>query len=113
MEDTDGLLLGMLLGYIDQHQTLLDVCDFEVDIATRRRWIHHITDTIQKLHAAGVILGESKAENILVDKDDNISIIDFGWSYTRGWVDPEKAGTEEGDLQGLGRITELLEKEWD
>lgn len=45
-----------------------------------------------------------KSDNILVDKSDEIWMIDFGGGYTRGWVDSEIAETVEGDRQGLQKI---------
>jgi hypothetical protein len=44
----------------------------------------------------------------LIDKNDDAWIVDFGGSYTLGWVDKEKAGTLEGDMQGLTKIMEIL-----
>ena len=49
-----------------------------------------------------------KAANVLIDKDNNAWIIDFGGGYTEGWVDRDKAGTVEGDLQGLANIMDFI-----
>ncbi|KAK1948708.1 hypothetical protein LY78DRAFT_39560, partial [Colletotrichum sublineola] len=56
----------------------------------------------------GIIWGDVKAENVLIDREDNAWIIDFGGSYTPGWVDKEKAGTLAGDAQGLAKILDIL-----
>ena len=61
------------------------------------------------LHSHDIIWGDAKADNFLVDSDDNLWIIDFGGSYTEGWVDEELAETEEGDWMGVGKTVEALE----
>lgn len=60
------------------------------------------------LHYQSIIWGDAKADNILIDTQDNAWIIDFGGSYTLGWVDAEKAGTIEGDMQGLAKIMDII-----
>ncbi|KAK2668010.1 hypothetical protein RAB80_017201 [Fusarium oxysporum f. sp. vasinfectum] len=52
------------------------------------------------LHEEGIVWGDAKPDNVLIDKDENAWIIDFGGSYTPGWVDEDKAETFEGDYQG-------------
>lgn len=72
------------------------------------RWARQIKVTLKWLHECGIIWGDVKAQNVLIDKEDNAWIIDFGGSYTTGWVDKEKAGTLEGDMQGLEQIMKIL-----
>ncbi len=74
----------------------------------RRRWAPHVDGSIKKLHQQGIIWGDAKAENVLIDKNDDAWVIDFGGSYTPGWVDPDKAGSLEGDIQGLEMIIDML-----
>ena len=45
----------------------------------------------------------------MVDKNDELWIIDFGGSYTEGWVDAELSDTLEGDEQGLEKVQQALE----
>lgn len=49
-----------------------------------------------------------KPDNILVDDSDDLWFIDFGGSFTYGWVDEDKAETIEGDCQGMERIIQFL-----
>lgn len=77
-------------------------------ISSRRRWASQIDGSIKKLHQESIIWGDVKAENVPIDKNDDAWVIDFGGSYTPGWVDPEKAGSLEGDLQGLENIMGML-----
>ncbi|RAH60589.1 hypothetical protein BO85DRAFT_467080 [Aspergillus piperis CBS 112811] len=72
-------------------------------------WIFKaIRNMIGKLHAAGIVWGDAKPDNILVGADDNLWIIDFGGGYTHGWVDEDKEGTMEGGSQALSRIVNFL-----
>ncbi|KAL2754742.1 hypothetical protein ACRALDRAFT_211468 [Sodiomyces alcalophilus JCM 7366] len=72
------------------------------------RWACELDACVAELHKAGLVWGDAKPENILVDGKDNIWIIDFGGGYTDGWVDKEKAETTEGDRQGVARIKAFL-----
>ena len=44
----------------------------------------------------------------MVDENENLWIIDFGGSYTEGWVDPELSETKAGDKMGLEKIVNAL-----
>lgn len=60
------------------------------------------------LHENNIIWGDAKADNFMVDEDDRLWIIDFGGSYTEGWVDPELSETVEGDDMGVEKIVNAL-----
>lgn len=74
----------------------------------RRKWLDQITRSIEGLHACGVVWGDAKPDNVLIDSQDDAYLIDLGGGYTKGWVDQEVANTVEGDLQGLQRVSEFL-----
>jgi hypothetical protein len=40
---------------------------------------------------------------------DDAWVIDFGGSYTEGWVDEELKETPEGDEQAVARILKFLD----
>ncbi|KAG5658598.1 hypothetical protein KAF25_010779 [Fusarium avenaceum] len=103
--DDCNFILGLLLTYIDNGDRPLstrihpdDPDDPPAEI--RERWVGQLDDTLSGLHKAGIVWGDVKAENVLVDKDNNAWISDFGGGYTKGWVDKEIAGTVKGDLMG-------------
>ena len=70
----------------------------------RKKWAGQIRSIVQQLHDIGVVWGDAKPGNILIGKKDNAWIIDFGGSWTEGWVDPELTDSMKGDLQALKRI---------
>lgn len=74
----------------------------------RTRWASQVDDTLTQLHDAGIVWGDAMPEEVLVDRNDDAWIADFGRGYTEGWVECELAGTKEGDLQALGRITKFI-----
>lgn len=109
--DDDKLLLGLLLHYIDcKASTLQHTVTPEVSLSMRQYWAAEIEETIARLHEAGIIWGDAKAANILVDAHNDPWIIDFGGSYTPGWVEKDLAETLEGDKQGLSRILDYIFK---
>ncbi|KAI0452436.1 hypothetical protein F5B21DRAFT_526861 [Xylaria acuta] len=109
-EDSHGTrLVGLLLTYIENKGTMEDLAPWsDCTNEERARWLRQISDSVQSLHAAGVVWGDVKPGNVLIGKDGNAYLIDFGGSYTRDWVDEDKMETVEGDLQGVKRIEEWL-----
>jgi hypothetical protein len=105
-----GAFYGLLLTYIDSKPCSLrsHVDPTEPDVSLRARWANQVEAAVSALHAAGIVWGDVKAENVLIDKDDNAWIIDFGGGYTRGWVDQQLAGTVEGDVAGLAKLREFI-----
>ncbi|EJP61465.1 protein kinase subdomain-containing protein [Beauveria bassiana ARSEF 2860] len=107
VRDGNGLA-GMLFSWIENKGVLSKARAEQSAIELRRHWAAQIRGTVQLLHDQNIIWGDVKAENVLIDMDDNAWVIDFGGSYTLGWVDKEIAGTVEGDLQGLSKIMSML-----
>ena len=108
-------LVGLLLTFIETKKELLRMgtlsygircenCDPEM----RSRWADDIDAAVAALHGAGIVWGDAKPDNILVDDDDDVWIVDFGGSYTDGWVDEDESETMEGDRQGVERIKAFL-----
>jgi len=110
VSDENGAFFGLLLTYIDHKAGPLSnrVDPTEPDVALRTRWANPVEVAVSALHAAGIVWGDVKAENVLIDGDDNAWIIDFGGGYTRGWVDEKIAGTVQGDVTGLAKLKEFI-----
>ncbi|KAF9776138.1 hypothetical protein IL306_005725 [Fusarium sp. DS 682] len=112
MEDC-GIILRFLLTYVDNRgcplSTKIDPEDpDDPPPAVREKWMGQIDAAISGLHNAGIVWGDVKAENVLIDQDDNAWITDFGGGYTRGWVDKEVAETMEGDRMGMAKLREFI-----
>ena len=102
-------LLGILLTPISTPTPLTNLLHPTTPRSLRQKWSKEATRIKSHLHANGIVWGDAKADNFLVDAHDELWIIDFGGSYTAGWVDPEACETEEGDDMGVGKIVDALE----
>lgn len=104
-------IVGILEDYIQPSPEASNLQRFDVGTVAksrRRKWASQIQQSLSMLHELGVVWGDGKAENILIDIDDNALIIDFGGSWTEGWVDKELADTIQGDQQALEKIVQFL-----
>ncbi|KAF6516162.1 hypothetical protein HZS61_004903 [Fusarium oxysporum f. sp. conglutinans] len=109
VRDQTGQAFGLLLNYIDcGHRTLLCAAQSDTSRELRQTWAQQVHDMVQQLHAAGIVWGDAKPGNVLVDQKNDAWLIDFGGGYTNGWVPKELSGTVEGDLQALKKINEFL-----
>jgi len=102
-------VMGMLLENIDAPTPLTKLLRSSVDEEKRRIWSEKSAAYVSLLHDNGIIWGDAKADNFMVDANDELWIIDFGGSYTEGWVDPDISETLEGDDMGLEKIQAALE----
>ncbi|KAL5400321.1 hypothetical protein PMIN03_012470 [Paraphaeosphaeria minitans] len=103
-------LIGLLISYIE--------CDPRKALSCRgvpadneslcNEFIRQVSHSVEVLHAHDIVWGDAKADNVLVDVHNNAWLIDFGGSFTQGWVDEELKETKPGDLQGLQRIENFL-----
>ncbi|KAK2020571.1 hypothetical protein LX32DRAFT_678214 [Colletotrichum zoysiae] len=103
-----NMLMGMLFTWIDATGVLGRARAENSSSDMRKRWAAQISTSLEKLHDRDITWGDAKADNVLIDRDNNAWVIDFGGSYTPGWVDKEKAGTLAGDAQGLAKILDIL-----
>lgn len=112
MDDHD-FILGLLLSHINCADRPLsarvhpDVPD-DPPPAIRHRWMEQLESALGALHDRGIVWGDAKAENVLIDRDNIAWITDFGGGYTEGWVDKELAETVDGDLMGMAKMKRLL-----
>ncbi|CAD0094334.1 unnamed protein product [Aureobasidium mustum] len=106
--DSKTDIMGFLQTHIAGAEPLTHLLDSDVPQAKRDRWASESEKMIELLHQHDFIWGDAKADNFMVDKDDKLWIIDFGGSYTEGWVDPELNETVEGDEMGMRKIVNAL-----
>lgn len=60
----------------------------------RRKWFDSMVQTVKILHSNNIIWGDVKADNVVIDRQQNAWLIDFGGGVTWGWVDEEFWGNE-------------------
>ncbi|KAJ4987909.1 protein kinase-like domain-containing protein [Stagonosporopsis vannaccii] len=108
-EDHDDEIMGFLLSHIEAPVPLTELLKESVAQEKRDEWSRKSQEYVDTLHKHDIVWGDAKADNFMVDAEDELWIIDFGGSYTEGWVDPELAETLEGDEQGVERVRDALE----
>ena len=108
-----GLVAGLLLTYLDARREndgyLFADRLLYTPIPLRERWAHQIQETVAQLHGAGLVWGDAHDANVMIDRNEDAWLMGLGGcAYTHGWVDKDKAGTKEGDLQGVAEIVGQL-----
>ncbi|CAJ0546764.1 Ff.00g013910.m01.CDS01 [Fusarium sp. VM40] len=123
---SDAIRIPQLLGYV-HHKDTKQILGFlrqwvpgrrlsNIDITSategkRQKWTSQIRETIESLHKHGLVWGDGKSSNIIIDEQDDAWLIDFGGGSTQGWADEELAETKEGDEQALTKIAQLLNED--
>lgn len=107
-EDSRTHAIGFLQQDIPDPTPLTNKLDAEVPQEKREAWASEAERMKNVLHDHDIIWGDAKADNFLVDKNDKLWIIDFGGSWTEGWIDPELNETVEGDDMALEKVTNAL-----
>ncbi|KAI8715040.1 Protein kinase domain-containing protein [Fusarium sp. LHS14.1] len=106
-----GDIIGLLHDWVlpsSYGSTLRDMDISAVPRELKKRWLDQIRQTVDKLHEIGVVWGDGKASNVVVDQEDNIWLINFAGGWTEGWVDEELANSMDGDDQAVKNITRFL-----
>ena len=104
-------LVGILVTYVENKGNLGDVTVLRDSTNENRlRWSTQIRDTVARLHEAGVVWGNAKPANVLIDMKGDAWLVDLGGRFNRGWVDEDKKDTVEGDLQGVQKIDDWLQE---
>ncbi|PHR65653.1 MAG: hypothetical protein COA51_05100 [Idiomarina sp.] len=112
---TMSLVNGTVLNQaLDNHPAAPDII----------KWFQQLIGALQSCHESGVIHGDLKPDNLLIDNDGNLSIIDFGIGRTldesttqfgsTGFIAPELARSHQvttaSDRYALGKILALMLK---
>ena len=102
---------GILLHFVDDARVIRNV--EQLSATDCEKWTVQITGAVRYLHEKGLVWGDAKPSNVLIDKNDNAVVVDFGGGYTEGWVDEANQETVRGDLQGLARIVSYMRMKCD
>jgi len=106
--DDHSKIMGFLQTEIPNPVPLTLKLDTEVPQELRDGWAAETQRVIDVLHEHDIVWGDAKADNFMVDENDELWIIDFGGSYTEGWVDPKLVESMEGDDMGVEKIANAL-----
>lgn len=111
VQDSKSHIIGLLLHHIQVGDTLHDKLTGPGPIhsGAKEKWKRQVKGTVEALHGSGIVWGDAKAGNVLVDTAGDTWVTDFGGGRTEGWFDRDKAGTIEGDLQGLRAIMDFID----
>lgn len=101
-------ILGFLQTDIKNPTPLTLKLDPSIPQRQRDEWATEADRMKAVLHKNGIVWGDAKADNFMVDEDEQLWIIDFGGSYTEGWVDQDLNETEAGDDMGVVKIVNAL-----
>ncbi|PKY00347.1 hypothetical protein P168DRAFT_300131 [Aspergillus campestris IBT 28561] len=105
----EGRIIGLLLSWINcRNKTLACALGPETSSTLRVKWDSQLTAALKCLNEAGIVWGDVKAANTLIDDNEDAWIVDFGGGYTQGWMRKDQMETIEGDQAGLLEIKELL-----
>ncbi len=74
----------------------------------RRKWAAQIEHTVQELHRHGIVWGDAKPGNVVIDIHDNAWVLDFGGGGTPPWMEMSLLETKEGDLHAVAKIKDGL-----
>ncbi|KAI9824721.1 MAG: hypothetical protein M1819_000816, partial [Sarea resinae] len=104
-------VVGFLMDFIDTSESFRQLAKSMCKVTQSRRetWMEQIERIVCYIHRNGEVWGDAKPDNLLLDKDDNVWLIDFGGSRTEGWVDEAVENTTEGDLMAVSRIRSFFE----
>lgn len=105
-----------------QGTLLAEVLDNQIDAEQAIRWFQQIVDALQACHQAGIIHGDIKPANCLVNDEGDLIIVDFGIGsqdgdsptthFSAGYTAPELArshrATHASDRYALGKLLGLL-----
>ena len=108
VDDSKTEAMGFLMTEIEEPRPLTHMLDDEVPQSKRDKWAAESARIKEVLHEHKIVWGDAKADNFMVDKHDDLWIIDFGGSFTTGWIDPELMESMEGDDMGVERIVNAL-----
>lgn len=103
----NGHIIGLVREWIPSGVLggcLKAVCTSTTGKERREKWAAQIREMVDQLHEMGLVWGDGKPSNVIIDSNDNAWLIDLAGGWTDGWVDEEIADTVAGDEQTVRNI---------
>lgn len=94
--------MGLLMEYIDGKT--LQYRSKDAPEVLKKKWIDQIEATLGRLHEIGIVWGDAKPDNAMIDVSEDVVLVDFGGGYTPEYIPHELQQTAQGDLIGLDHI---------
>ncbi|KAJ3461264.1 hypothetical protein MRS44_009817 [Fusarium solani] len=73
-------IIGLLRDWVQPSSSGSTLQDMDISALPRelkKKWSDQLCETVDKLHELGVVWGDGKASNVVVDQESNIWLIDF------------------------------------
>ena len=106
--DGEETLLGFLM--VPVEGSMLYIAAPKASEKDRLKWIGQVEDTVQRLHAHGIVWGDAQFKNIMVNSAGDAIVVDFGGGFAPEYIGLELMNTKEGDLMALEKMkAEVLE----
>lgn len=98
--------IGMLITWITSPDMgiHLQSPSFHGQPELHRKWAKQGTAIVQELHDNDMVWGDVNPMNVVIDKNLNAWVIDFGGMNNVEFVDEENRETVAGDEQGISRL---------
>ncbi len=91
----EGLVAGLLLTDVNHRLEngglLFEDHLLHTPIPLRERWATQIQETVAQLHNANLVWGDAKAENVMIDKNNDAWLIDLGRARMPPFTSPPSA----------------------
>ena len=104
--DDKGTLMGFLLECIEG-DTLAERMEAS-PVGMRRKWFRQVQGTVGRLHELGIVWGDVKPDNVMINAEGDAVVVDFGGGYTPEYIEPELQQTLQGDLVALDHMAQVL-----
>ncbi|KAM6511302.1 hypothetical protein FALCPG4_016304 [Fusarium falciforme] len=95
-DDDPNYMMGLLMEYIDG-KTLRERPRGAPDVL-KTKWIDQVEATLRRLHEVGIVWGDVKPDNAMIDVSEDAVLVDFGGGYTPEYIPHELQQTLQGDL---------------
>jgi hypothetical protein len=100
------MTIGLLFDLIPSIGESLQSCQCKMAFEHHAKWKQQVIAIVKELHSHDIVWGDVYDGNIAIDTNFDAWVVDFGSGWIEDFVDRKKAGTKEGDWQGVQRISE-------
>lgn len=73
-------------------------------IEDKTKWCNQVDTTVRQLHDIGIVWGDAKPHNVIINADGDAVVVDFGDGCKSESIPKRHRQTDHGDLVGLIRM---------